>query len=69
MEGDGRKIKSLFVRGFRQRVRIAQNWQHFTNELILQNESQAPQFIVFRELEIQKKVEGNSNEFPPKSGA
>ena len=38
-------------------------------KLILQNESKAPQFIVFRELEIQKKVEGNSNEFPPKSGA
>ena len=38
-------------------------------KLILQNESQAPQFIVFRGLEIQKKVEGNSNEFLPKSGA
>ena len=31
--------------------------------------SQALLFIVFRGLEIQKKVEGNSNEFPPKSGA
>jgi len=48
---------------------MAQNWQHFTNELIFQNESQASQFIVFRGMEIQKKVEGNSNEFPPKSGA
>jgi len=38
-------------------------------KLILQNESQAPQFIVFRGLEIQKKMEGNSNEFPPKSVA
>ena len=35
MEGEGRKIKSLFLKGFRQRVRMAQNWQHFTNELIL----------------------------------
>jgi len=34
-EGGGWKIKSLFLRGFRQRVRMAQNWQHFTNELIL----------------------------------
>jgi len=31
--------------------------------------SQALLFIVFRGLEIQKKVEGNSNEFPPKIGA
>jgi len=29
--------------------------------------SQTLLFIVFRGLEIQKKVEGNSNEFPPKS--
>jgi len=28
--------------------------------------SQALLFIVFRGLEIQTKVEGNSNEFPPK---
>jgi len=38
-------------------------------KIVLQNESQAPQIIVFRGLEIQKKVEGSSNEFPPKSGA
>jgi len=31
--------------------------------------SQALLFIVIRGLEIQNKVEGNSNEFPPKSGA
>ena len=29
----------------RQVVRWAQNWQQFTIRLILQNESQAPQFI------------------------
>jgi len=38
-------------------------------KIVFQNESQAPQFTVFRWLEIQKKVEGNSNEFPLKSGA
>jgi len=32
LEGDVWKIKSLILRGFRQRVGI---WQHFTNELIL----------------------------------
>ena len=31
--------------------------------------SQTLLFIVFRRLEIQNKVEENSNEFPPKSGA
>jgi len=31
--------------------------------------NQALLFIVFRRLEIQKKVNENSNEFPPKSGA
>jgi len=31
--------------------------------------SQALLFIVFRGPEIKKKVEGNSNEFPPESGA
>ena len=36
LEGDGRKIKSLILRGFRQRVRMTQNWEHFTNELIFE---------------------------------
>ena len=30
-----RKIKSLILRSLRQRVRMTQIWQHFTNELIL----------------------------------
>jgi len=31
--------------------------------------NQAVLFIMFRGLEIQMKVEGNSNEFPPKNSA
>jgi len=55
--------------GFGQEVKLEQFGSNSLSILILQNESQTPQFIVFRGREIQKKVEGNSNEFPPKSGA
>ena len=35
-EGGEMKIKSLFLREFRQGVRMAQFWQHFTIQLIFQ---------------------------------
>ena len=41
----GLKIKSVFLREFRQGVRMAQFWQHFTIQLILQYMRLAPPFI------------------------
>ena len=62
--GEGLKIKSLFLREFRQRVRMAQNWQHFTNELILQ--FQQPKLSLYRtrrpEMNSQMKGKCTQNE-------
>jgi len=40
--GEGLKIKSLFLREFRQGVRMAQFWQHFTIQLIFQIHEPSP---------------------------
>ena len=68
LEGDVWKIKSLFLRGFRQRVRMTQNWQHFTNELILNLHDLSSFIYSKRGLKMKRELEGISNEKNFESG-
>jgi len=62
--GEGLKIKSLFLREFRQGMRMAQFWQHFTIQLILQ--FQQPKLFLYRtwrsEMKSQMKGKCKKNE-------
>ena len=60
LEGDSLgRLKSLTLRGFWQIVRMAQNWQHFTNELILKIHEVGSSFYSQGELEMAKVNGGN----------
>jgi len=62
LEGEKfRKIKSLILRSFRQRVRMTQNWQHFTNELILHLHDPSSSIYSKSGLNMKRELEGNSN--------
>ena len=56
--GEGLKIKSLFLREFRQRVRMTQFWKHFTIQLIYDLNSS---IYSKSGLKMKRELEGNSN--------
>jgi len=59
--GEGLKIKSLFLREFRQGVRMTQFWQHFTIQLILHLHDPNSSIYSKSGLNMKRELEGNSN--------
>jgi len=59
--GEGLKIKSLFLREFRQGVRMARFWQHFTIQLILNLHDSNSSIYSKSGLKMKRELEGNSN--------
>jgi len=61
LEVQFQNIKSLIPKRFRQRVRMAQIWQHFTNELILHLHDPSSSIYSKSGLKMKRELEGNSN--------
>ena len=59
--GEGLKIKSLFLREFRQGVRMTQFWKHFTIQLILNLHDPNSSIYSKSGLKMKRELEGNSN--------
>ena len=54
------KINSLILREFRQSVRMAQNWKHFPNQLILNLHDPNSSTYSKSGLKMKRELEGNS---------
>jgi len=59
--GEGLQIKSQFLREFRQGVRMAVFWQHFTIQLIFNLHDPNSSIYGKSGLNMKRELQGNSN--------